>query len=73
MSFENIMLPDLKLSWNSLIYKSGCDAHGYNLSIGSSPILAARSLFRPDLPAVAQLKVRWVTLATEAVWAPVRP
>lgn len=67
------MLPDLKVSGNSLIYKSGCDAHGYSLSIGSSLILAVRSLFRPDLSADAQLKVRWITLAIETVWAPIRP
>lgn len=60
------------MSCNSLVYKSGCAAHGYSLSIGSSLILAVRSLFRPDLPADAQLKVRWVTLAIEALWAPVR-
>lgn len=47
------------VSCNCLIYKSGCDAHGYNLSTGSRLILAVRSLFRPGLPADVQLKTRW--------------
>lgn len=51
--------------------KSVCDVHRCNLSTGSSLIHAMRSLFRPDLPTDAQLKVKWVTLAIEAVWAPV--
>lgn len=51
--------------------KSVRDVHRCNLSTGSSLIHAMRSLFRPDLPTDAQLKVKWVTLAIEAVWAPV--
>lgn len=73
VSFENIMLPDLKVSSNSFIYKCVCDAHGWSLPIDSSMILAVRSLFRNDWPVDAQGKVRWATLAIKAVWAPVRP
>ncbi|KAK2544212.1 hypothetical protein Q9966_002213 [Columba livia] len=56
VSFENIMLPDLKVSSNSFIYKCVCDAHGWSLPIDSSMILAVRSLFRNDWPVDAQGK-----------------